>query len=397
MPLIRRSGSRFTGTIWTGFVDAMTALLLVLIFLLTIFMIVQYILRETISDQDVELAELTVQFNELGKSLGLEQQKTFNLTADLAERDGLLAEMRRRNAENEAVIVNLTAQGSKQSQMIDEFMAANAGLAEQVAALNLDILGFLGQNSDLELQLDSARQEYRQLESRIEVAESENTRLATEGEVLLAALEDARDRIAKDEEAARLANERRSILEALVQDLRNSVASTEFSLAQALASLQGAEDRSTARLEEILLLEDRLNDSERRRLAEEAAAALLLSETESERNEIRDAQTAALEQIALLESRLADEQESRFSESQRLAARIAALQGGLEEKERGLLIEAAAGASGREVLGGGPGGAGARGLFLSTPRRGAARSPARTPLRLSQVLFLHSREPGGRG
>ena len=52
MALNRRATQRMSGSIWPGFVDAMTALLLVLMFVLTIFMIVQYILRETITGQE---------------------------------------------------------------------------------------------------------------------------------------------------------------------------------------------------------------------------------------------------------------------------------------------------------------------------------------------------------
>ena len=39
MALSRRNGKRFEANIWPGFVDAMTALLLVLVFVLSIFMI----------------------------------------------------------------------------------------------------------------------------------------------------------------------------------------------------------------------------------------------------------------------------------------------------------------------------------------------------------------------
>ena len=51
MAFARRSGSRFSANIWPGFVDAMTALLLVLMFVLSIFMIVQSILSTTVSSQ----------------------------------------------------------------------------------------------------------------------------------------------------------------------------------------------------------------------------------------------------------------------------------------------------------------------------------------------------------
>ena len=46
MALSRRTGQRFQASIWPGFVDAITALLLVLIFILTIFMAVQFVLRD---------------------------------------------------------------------------------------------------------------------------------------------------------------------------------------------------------------------------------------------------------------------------------------------------------------------------------------------------------------
>ena len=51
MALSRRATRNVSASIWPGFVDAMTALLLVLMFVLTIFMVVQFVLRETISGQ----------------------------------------------------------------------------------------------------------------------------------------------------------------------------------------------------------------------------------------------------------------------------------------------------------------------------------------------------------
>ncbi len=55
MALTRRANRNVSASIWPGFVDAMTALLLVLMFVLTIFMVVQFVLRETISGQESEL------------------------------------------------------------------------------------------------------------------------------------------------------------------------------------------------------------------------------------------------------------------------------------------------------------------------------------------------------
>ena len=60
MALSRRTGVRFQASIWPGFVDAMTGLLLVLMFVLTIFMVMQFVLQETIKGQGTALDELNL-------------------------------------------------------------------------------------------------------------------------------------------------------------------------------------------------------------------------------------------------------------------------------------------------------------------------------------------------
>src|SRR3989338_2423846 len=52
---------RDSSMIWPGFVDAVTTLLMVLMFVLTIFTVMQSVLRETITTQTSELDELTAQ------------------------------------------------------------------------------------------------------------------------------------------------------------------------------------------------------------------------------------------------------------------------------------------------------------------------------------------------
>ena len=74
-------------TIWPGFVDAMTALLLMLFFLMSIFMIVQFMLRDTINSKDSELDSLSQQVASLAEALGLEQQKSFGLENRIADLD----------------------------------------------------------------------------------------------------------------------------------------------------------------------------------------------------------------------------------------------------------------------------------------------------------------------
>ncbi|WP_444452688.1 peptidoglycan -binding protein [Rhodobacter capsulatus] len=128
MALSGRRGQRFTTTnVWPGFVDAMGALLMVLIFVLSIFMMVQSMLRDTITTKDHELDALSAQVAGLAQALSLEQAKTDTLTGRLdaagaritafeAQVAGLLAD----KAAQEATISSL--QGNLKTS--DEALAA---------------------------------------------------------------------------------------------------------------------------------------------------------------------------------------------------------------------------------------------------------------------------------
>ena len=108
MALARRGSQRFSSSIWPGFVDALTALLLILMFVLSIFMIVQFTLRERITGQDQKLEELgqqlvqsestvsnlTSQLSQLSSALGLEQQRGAELESELGSVRATLSQER---------------------------------------------------------------------------------------------------------------------------------------------------------------------------------------------------------------------------------------------------------------------------------------------------------------
>ncbi|NBT32089.1 MAG: peptidoglycan-binding protein, partial [Rhodobacteraceae bacterium] len=79
MGLNTKGSGRFNTNIWPGFVDAMTGLLLVLMFVLTIFTVIQFVLRETISGQEDKLSELSGQIAALADALGLERDRSAEL------------------------------------------------------------------------------------------------------------------------------------------------------------------------------------------------------------------------------------------------------------------------------------------------------------------------------
>ena len=84
MAIGRRGQHRFSAIVWPGFVDVMTALVLVLFFVLSIFMIVQFVLRDTVTGQARRLDELAGQVNTLGDALGLARAETDRQSALVA-------------------------------------------------------------------------------------------------------------------------------------------------------------------------------------------------------------------------------------------------------------------------------------------------------------------------
>ena len=68
---------------WPGYVDALSALLMLVIFMLMIYMVSQLYLSQTLSDRDTELANLNSRLNEISRLLMLEEQRSEQLVAEL--------------------------------------------------------------------------------------------------------------------------------------------------------------------------------------------------------------------------------------------------------------------------------------------------------------------------
>ena len=107
MGLSRR---RDSSMIWPGFVDAVTTLLMVLMFVLTIFTVMQSVLRETITTQGSELDELTAQVAGLAAALGLERDRSAALTTEVGALTVSLTSAEAEGARQSALVATLTGQ-----------------------------------------------------------------------------------------------------------------------------------------------------------------------------------------------------------------------------------------------------------------------------------------------
>ncbi len=133
MALSRRSGRRTEGNIWAGFVDAMTALLLVMIFVLSIFMIMQFMLRTTIIGQRGQLASLEGQIAQISQALGAAQTRNTELEG---ENDDLSERLSRLQFDYEAQ----QGQIADYEEQVAALIARQAEMQEELSAVNEDAL-----------------------------------------------------------------------------------------------------------------------------------------------------------------------------------------------------------------------------------------------------------------
>jgi len=260
MALSRRTGQRFQGSIWPGFVDAMTGLLLVLMFVLTIFMVIQFVLRETISGQETELNTLSAEIAAIAEALGLEQERVKSLETELGMLSSNLSDAETQVEAQSALIAQLTTERDQ---------TANA-----LADANYKITAFEAQVAGL---LTSQQENLANIQS----LEDRRDELMSKAEALNLALARARDEIdVAAEEARRKASEREA-LEALIASLRKDKADASTTI-----------DEQTQRLEELTM---QLSEAEAAKLVSAAAAEELRKRLENSNAELT-AMTLALDE-----------------------------------------------------------------------------------------------------
>ena len=146
---------------WPGFVDALSTLVLSIIFLLTVFMVAQFFLSQQITGKDTALARLTAQISRLSELLSLERTGKTSLEAEIAqlraslsavegERDRIRGAAQGAQSSNDAG----KAEVGRLSSQIDLEKAATARAVAQIEILNQQISALRRQIAALESALD---------------------------------------------------------------------------------------------------------------------------------------------------------------------------------------------------------------------------------------------------
>jgi chemotaxis protein MotB len=171
---------------WPGFVDALSTLILSIIFILTVFVVVQFYLQQEVAGKDTALTRLTAQIAQLTQLLSMEKAGKSDLENQLAQLRATLA-----TAENERDKYKGIAEGAGADETAAQDKAASlAGQLEgekkistkalaQVEILNQQIAALRRQLAALESALDASEQKNQESASRItELGQRLNVALA---------------------------------------------------------------------------------------------------------------------------------------------------------------------------------------------------------------------------
>ena len=196
MALARLGGARRPENYtWPGFVDALATLLMVIIFVLLVFVLIQVNLAYRVAGQDATMNDMRAQIVSLGDLLNLERKANDELKDELAgisslldattkERDSLVTQLANATATlslRDSEIRQLTA---IQAQTEESLQAARQTIAERVAALEaIELTLAEAQAKLMESEVEIADAAARNVSSLARISELETKNAASQAEV----------------------------------------------------------------------------------------------------------------------------------------------------------------------------------------------------------------------
>ncbi|WAP68834.1 peptidoglycan -binding protein [Jiella pelagia] len=252
MALSRNRRSERSIDYWPGFVDALSTLLLAIMFLLSVFVLAQFLLSREISGKDAVLDRLNSQINELTQLLSLEHSTSQDYQDQIATLQASLSSAEEARSRLQQALDS----GSGSAAM------ANAQVAELESALEDQESVSQRARSQIELlnqQLSALRQQIAALEDALEASESRDrqsqTRIADLGRRLNVALAQ------RVQELSRYRSDFFGRLREILSDRDNiRVVGDRFVFQSEVLFPSGSDDLQPAGTEEMAKLADAINE-----------------------------------------------------------------------------------------------------------------------------------------
>lgn len=158
----RGRGPRFAAmNYWPGFVDALSNLLLVITFLLSIFMLAQFVMGAALSGRDAQLKSANAELTDLAAQLGLAQSSNDALQQRILELSATLETEKTRAVELQSYALTIVGELGERTQQLGQASDALQLYNRQIAALSQQLLA-------LQEALAAAQERDRQSQAVIE-------------------------------------------------------------------------------------------------------------------------------------------------------------------------------------------------------------------------------------
>lgn len=174
MPLGRTRRAARSVDYWPGFVDALSTMLLVIIFLLSVFMLAQFFLSRQVTGKDTALTKLNRQVDELTSLLALERAGKQTAQSSLASLTATLDAAQKDKARLQGLIDSSSAQASgaggaaaAASAALDQEKQVSARAASQIDILNQQIAALRRQLGAIEDALSASETKDKDSQARI--------------------------------------------------------------------------------------------------------------------------------------------------------------------------------------------------------------------------------------
>ncbi|MFO1357682.1 OmpA family protein [Plasticicumulans sp.] len=305
----RRTEAAGGYNVWPVFTDALSGLVTVLVFLVTVFVIGETWLAREVSGRDDAIGELRVQLARLHAQLGLSERRAqvaetraAEAEATIGDRELDLADLRAALAQAEATRLRLNVELERSRHALDDQQARQLQEREaatvQTRTLGEERAALLARAAAQAQALDASEDRRRTAEAGIAELNARLARLQTDLERLQQALALAEDQRRQDDEAhaAALAAGRRQAAAALAQAEAALAAGQQRAAAELDTERQAAAERLAA-----LAAEKEQLERERLALAgqlDEQATALAATQTRlAERDATVTAQAERLDEL----------------------------------------------------------------------------------------------------
>jgi chemotaxis protein MotB len=181
MALARLGGARRPDSYtWPGFVDALATLLMVIIFVLLVFVLIQVNLAYRVAGQDATMNDMRAQIVDLGELLNLERKANDDLSAELARISDSLADATRERDALEAQLADTSTTLSIRESEIERLTALQQETQTALEAAQLTLEQRVAALESTEAALNDSQRQIEELEMTLEerVAALETSRAA---------------------------------------------------------------------------------------------------------------------------------------------------------------------------------------------------------------------------